>query len=326
MQYTGMETTTKPPISHARDRENGESSDGDPSLIQWHPAFVEAIQLELMAYKDSLEFLPEYQLTSGPLKIDCVIVKKAKGKALKKNIARIFSGTNILEYKGPDDYISVGDFYKVYGYACLLSSLEKTSVESMSISFITSRHPRKLLRHLTGTRGYRAIETSPGIHIIQGDIIPMQVIDSRRLSADDNTWLRGLDNRLDPVSALSLIKTCDKTLRQDSETRIHAYLYAIAKANFSAMEEAINMSSAAKSLDEVFERTGLAARWEAKAKAEAEAEAEDKRKAMEEIRTLIITRKLIDRGYPLEDIASDMELGIEKVNELYLEKQKSKKA
>jgi hypothetical protein len=27
----------------------------------WHPAFVEAIQLELMHYKDALEFTAEYQ-------------------------------------------------------------------------------------------------------------------------------------------------------------------------------------------------------------------------------------------------------------------------
>ena len=46
--------------------------------IPWHPAFIEAIPLELEAYGDYLEFHPEYQLTAEPLKIDCDIIKKTK--------------------------------------------------------------------------------------------------------------------------------------------------------------------------------------------------------------------------------------------------------
>jgi hypothetical protein len=45
--------------------------------FSWHPAFVEALRMELYAYRDTLEFFPEYQLSSEPLRIDCVVVKKA---------------------------------------------------------------------------------------------------------------------------------------------------------------------------------------------------------------------------------------------------------
>jgi hypothetical protein len=38
------------------------------SPILWHPAFVEALRLELEQYGDALEFYPEYQLTTGPRK------------------------------------------------------------------------------------------------------------------------------------------------------------------------------------------------------------------------------------------------------------------
>ena len=81
--------------------------------ISWHPAFIEALQLELEAYEDALEFISEYQLTSEPLKIDCVVIKKTKDIEIKKNIAAIFREWNILEYKSPDDHVSVEDFYKV---------------------------------------------------------------------------------------------------------------------------------------------------------------------------------------------------------------------
>ena len=65
------------------------------SQIPWHPAFIEAIQLELEAYGDYLEFHPEYQLTAEPLKIDCVVIKKAKEVLITKNIAAIFRDATI---------------------------------------------------------------------------------------------------------------------------------------------------------------------------------------------------------------------------------------
>ena len=64
--------------------------DGELSRIPWHSAFVEALQLELEAYQDALEFFPEYQLTAEPLRIDCVVIKKAKDAVITKNIAAIF--------------------------------------------------------------------------------------------------------------------------------------------------------------------------------------------------------------------------------------------
>jgi hypothetical protein len=54
------------------------------SDIQWHPAFYEAIQLELEGYWDVLIFDIEYDLTAAPLKIAVVIIKKRKNVVIKK--------------------------------------------------------------------------------------------------------------------------------------------------------------------------------------------------------------------------------------------------
>ena len=136
--------------------------------IPWHPAFVEAMQMELDEFRDSLEFYPEYQLTAEPLRIDCVVIKKAKNIKITKNIAAIFREVNLLEYKSPDDYISITDFYKVYGYACLYAALEKVPVTSLSISFVESRHPRELLNHLKKVRNYTVEEKQAGIYTVVG--------------------------------------------------------------------------------------------------------------------------------------------------------------
>ncbi|MDR1301159.1 MAG: hypothetical protein LBK43_01635, partial [Treponema sp.] len=72
-----------------------------PEKLQWHPAFLQAIQRELIDYKDSLEFTSEYQLTTEPLRVDLLIIKKPRNLAIEKNIARIFKSDNILEFKSP---------------------------------------------------------------------------------------------------------------------------------------------------------------------------------------------------------------------------------
>ena len=161
------------------------------SRIAWHPAFVEALSMELTEYMDVLEIQPELQLTSEPLRIDCVVIRKAGNAVIKKNIAAIFRGTNILEYKSPGDYVSVGGFYKVYAYACLYASLRETPVTDMTISLVESRYPQKLIEHLERVRGYAVEEIRPGIYNVRGDIFPIQLVDIRRLPGDENLWLGG---------------------------------------------------------------------------------------------------------------------------------------
>jgi hypothetical protein len=52
---------------------NRERTAPSPEKIHWHPAFFQAIQLELADYRDILEFKYEYQLTSEPLRVDTLI-------------------------------------------------------------------------------------------------------------------------------------------------------------------------------------------------------------------------------------------------------------
>jgi hypothetical protein len=90
-------------------------------------------------------------------------IKKAKDAVIKKNIAVIFREWNLLEYKNPGDYVSVADFYKVYGYACLYTSFKRVPITGLTVSFIESRYPQKLLEHLKNERGYTVVETGGGI-------------------------------------------------------------------------------------------------------------------------------------------------------------------
>ena len=70
--------------------------------LQWHPAFGAALRITLQ--------------------MDILIIKKLKDVPIRKTIGRIFRKHNIIEYKSPGDSLSINDFYKVYGYACIYQS------------------------------------------------------------------------------------------------------------------------------------------------------------------------------------------------------------
>jgi hypothetical protein len=263
--------------------------------IPWHPAFIEALQMELRDYQDILEFYSEYQLTDEPLRIDCVVIKKIKDIVIKKNIAAIFKEWNLLEYKSPGDYVSVDDFYKVYGYACLYASLQKVPITSLTVSFVESRYPKKLLRHLQNVRGYTVAETAEGIYTVKGDIIPMQIIDSRCLSADENLWLKSLRDDLD---SLEVTRISEEITRQEKATRIAAYLNVITEANTKSIQEAMEMGQRKQKLtiEQLCENVGWAAKWEAKGEAKGMKEGQAKK-------TFEIAQKMKTIGRPSMEIA-----------------------
>ena len=113
-------------------------------LIQWHPAFYAGIQIELKDYANDLIFENEHMLSNKPMQIDVLIIKKNTNEPIEKNIGQIFRKYNIIEYKSPDDYLSIDDFYKVYGYTCFYKAdtgkaneIKTQEISSMSNFFIT---------------------------------------------------------------------------------------------------------------------------------------------------------------------------------------------
>jgi len=301
-----MKHSTGPAADSAAKKQK-RTENGENSSIAWHPAFIEALQLELEDYGEALEFHPEYQLTSGPLRIDCIVIKKPPDLVIKKNIGAIFREVNLVEYKSPGDYVSIEDFYKVYGYACLYAYLEKIPVTSITITFVESHYPRELITHLRETRGYKVEKSNAGIYNIAGDILPIQIIDSMKLSAEENLWLKDLNNKLNAQEANRLLLEVKK---KGKEARISAYIDVIAKANFNTIEEVMNMSNTATSLEDVFIRTGFAARIEARGQAEGEARGEERR-------AIAIAENLVKLGMPPETIASATQLDPEKIKALY---------
>lgn len=207
-------------------------------LIQWHPTFFADVQVELRKESEKLSFQSEYQLSKKPMEIDVLIIKKKTEEPIEKNIGRIFRKYNIVEYKSPTDYLGIDDFYKVYGYACFYKAdtgqENEIPVEELTITFVSTGYPRKMLCHLEEERGYTIENPEEGIYYVIGDKIPIQVIVISRLNPKKNLWLYSLTNKLENKEAIKMLLEDYKG--KQSDNLYTAVMQVVMKANGEQMK------------------------------------------------------------------------------------------
>jgi hypothetical protein len=292
--------------------EKNVSQSHEHSKLKWHPAFLQAMQQELADYRESLEFKYEYQLTTEPLRIDLLIIKKTKNINIDKNIARMFKSDNLVEYKSPDDYLSVNDFLKVYAYTNLYAAITPgVDLSEITMTFIESRYPRKLLGYLSGVRGYTIDETLPGIYHVLGDYVPIQVIESKRLSEGENLWLKSLTNDLEFRSMSIILEEGQKC--RDRE-RIDAYLDIILRANRKTYLEVHKMGY--PTMEELLTESGQIPEWIERGRVQG---IEQGRQQGTEQGKEITARNLLKIGMPMAEIAQVTELPFEKIMQMSCE-------
>ena len=182
----------------------------EQKVLQWHPAFYAGLQIEFEEEKDKLTFENEHNLSSKPLQVDVLIIKKQMGEKIKKNIGQIFRECNIIEYKSPTDYLSIDDYYKVYVYTCLYKAdtgmMDEVKLEEMTMTLAGKRYPRKLIRHLKESRNLQVEKQGAGIYYVKGELFPVQIIVTKELSKEENFWLRSMTNDITKEEAKELVQ------------------------------------------------------------------------------------------------------------------------
>lgn len=88
--------------------------------LQWHPAFFANLKSLFSNEGATVELESEHNISTKPLQID-VLIKKRTDELLQQNIGRLFKNYNIIEYKSPEDYLSIDDYYKVYGMRAFIN-------------------------------------------------------------------------------------------------------------------------------------------------------------------------------------------------------------
>jgi hypothetical protein len=97
------------------------------------------------------------------------------------------------------------------------------------------------------------------------------VVESKKLSAEENLWLKGLTKDLNAGAARSILEASRK---KGMGAEFGAYLHALISANQKAVKEALDMAKRGLPFDELMEELGLAAKWEANGEARGEARGE----------------------------------------------------
>ena len=88
--------------------ENQQPADG--KLLQWHPAFYADLQIEFREEKEKLKFEREYLLSSKPMAIDVLIIKKKNAEPIHKNIGKkLLKHRRILNEESKKEYRSFED-------------------------------------------------------------------------------------------------------------------------------------------------------------------------------------------------------------------------
>jgi hypothetical protein len=149
----------------------------------------------------------------------------------------------------------VRDFLKVYSYANLYAAITPgVDLSDVTLTFVESRYPRKLLRYLTSIRGYTVEESSPGIYRVTGDYLPIQIIESRKLSEDENLWLNSMRDDLKRSSVRAMVKEGKKRGRK---INIDAYMDVVLRANPGVFAEVQTMAKMGLPFETVVSATQL---------------------------------------------------------------------
>lgn len=235
----------------------------EKKLLQWHAAFFADIQIELAEEAQYLEFENEHMLGTKPMQLDVLIIKKDSKRRIRKNIGRIFRRHNIVEYKSPTDSLSVDDFFKVYGYACFYKAdtrrVNEIKAEELTITFVCLRYPRELCNYLEHTLHREITSAGEGIYYISDQVFPIQLLVQKRLSEEENFWLKNLTNDLkEKQKAEQLLVEYKK---HESDMLYRSVMNIIVRAN----RERLEVSDMCEALDELLEfhyKRKLQAEWE----------------------------------------------------------------
>ncbi|MCR5602361.1 MAG: hypothetical protein K6G27_01505 [Lachnospiraceae bacterium] len=226
--------------------------------IDWHSGFVNAMKLELLANENDLEYEDEHLIANRAQRIDLLIIKKMRAVKIVNEVGAIFDKYNIVEYKSPEDSLTLGDFYKILGYTGIyleeLHKYDEYGRDAFTMTFVRRRKPVKLFEHLKRD-GHEVIRVNKGIYEIKGHLpFRTQVIVSREWDdeeAEIHTWLRSLTNESKGKELEGILNSTRK-LDHEHKRFADGVMNVFARANVELIKEAKEESTMCEAINELF--------------------------------------------------------------------------
>ena len=217
------------------------SNSQEKTGLAWHPAFCSAAEFDLRDDAENLYFEREHNLSKEPLRMDLLIVKKKGNVTLSNEIGRNFRKWNIIEYKNPDDELSIDDFFKVLGYACIYKSQGKKVNEipasEITVAFFRDAFPINLFKQIEAMHGVIE-ESARGIYTISGiGIFPVQIIVTRRLDTEKHPALKILSKRTTKDEIRAFLKEAAVARSQNDKNNIDSILEVSVAVNMNLFDE-----------------------------------------------------------------------------------------
>lgn len=204
--------------------------------IQWHPGFYGAAELEFISNKGDLEFQREFNLSKEPIRMDLLIIKKLSNVRTKNEIGHIFRKFNVVEYKSNDDALSIDDYYKTVGYACLYKGLGETvdqiPANELTISIFRESYPREMFEAMKNL-GLEIKERYPGIYYISGKqaLFDTQVVVTKQLNRETRRTLRVLSKHVKEEDVRAFVEEAALISEPGDRNNVDAVLQVSVSAN-----------------------------------------------------------------------------------------------
>lgn len=224
--------------------------------IQWHPAFVSAMQLEFREEREWLLFEKEHNLNTKPLQIDLLVIKKEENAGNMGNeIGEIFRKYNIVEYKSPKQQLDIDVFYKAGAYASLYKTYGKTvnerRAEDITVSIVRDRKPEKLFQYFS-EHGVRLENPHCGIYYVLDEVLfPTQIIVTKELDGEHHTWLRSLSDKMEEEDMRRLLTDVSRLREKLDKEYADSILEVSLRANGHLMERLKGDDSMSEALLEI---------------------------------------------------------------------------
>lgn len=204
--------------------------------ISWHPGFYGAAELEFLSNKGDLEFQREYNLSKEPVRMDLLIIKKLSDVRIENELGHIFKKFNVVEYKNPDDALTIDDYYKTVGYACLYKglgeSVDQIPADELTISIFRESCPREMFKAMK-KMGLEIEERYPGIYYISGKqaLFDTQIIVTKQLEKETHRTLRVLSKHVQEEDVRAFVEKAGKMTEPGDRNNIDAVLQVSVSAN-----------------------------------------------------------------------------------------------
>ena len=209
--------------------------------IQWHPGFYGAAELEFLSNKGDLEFQREFNLSKEPIRMDLLIIKKLADVRIENELGHILKKYNVAEFKSPDDALSIDDYYKTVGYACLYKGLGETvdqiPANELTISIFRESYPREMFEAMKNL-GMEIKEQYPGIYYISGKqaLFDTQIVVTKQLDKETHRTLRILSKHVREEDVRAFVEKAVRMSEPGDRNNVDAVLQVSVSANKEIFE------------------------------------------------------------------------------------------